>query len=126
MGKQRKILFVTGMLVLTLLGNLMYQDKRIKSKEKLFLKDSRRLEVLVEELGCLEKNKDLLNKIIIEEEYGMREEVLESPTKAGFYTGIFYIIGALTPLISYYLLLPITTAIMLSPTVMMFTLTGLQ
>jgi len=43
-------------------------------------------------------NKDLLAKIVAEEKYGLKEEKLEDPRKAGLYTGVFYIIGAIVPL----------------------------
>ncbi len=56
------------------------------------------------------KNTDLLGKIIAEEEYGLKEEALEKPGRAGLYTGLFYIIGALLPLTPYYLFLPIFLA----------------
>lgn len=58
--------------------------------------------------------KDLLGRIIAEEEYGLREEALENPVKAGLYTGSFYIIGAMVPLIPYFLSLPINLAIPIS------------
>lgn len=57
----------------------------------------------------LEK-KDLFARIIAEEEYGVREEKLENPVKSGLYTGVFYIIGAVVPLIPYFLAIPISTA----------------
>jgi len=60
------------------------------------------------------KNRELLGKIIAEEEYGLKEEALENPAKAGLYTGTFYIIGALVPLIPYFLLLPVQLPIPLS------------
>ena len=60
------------------------------------------------------ENRELLGKIIAEEEYGLKEEALENPGKAGLYTGTFYIIGALVPLIPYFLLLPIQISIPLS------------
>jgi len=59
-------------------------------------------------------NKDLLSKIIAEEEYGLREEKLESPGKAGLYTGLFYIVGAIVPLVPYYLRLQINISLPLS------------
>ena len=40
------------------------------------------------------RNRELLRKIIAEE-YGLKEEALEKPAKAGLYTGTFYIIGVL-------------------------------
>ncbi len=60
------------------------------------------------------RNRELLGKIIAEEEYGLREEVLENPAKAGLYTGTFYIIGALVPLIPYFLMIPVQLSIPLS------------
>ena len=60
------------------------------------------------------QNTELLSKMIAEEEYGLREEVLENPGKAGLYTGIFYIIGAIVPLIPYFIQLSITIALPLS------------
>ncbi len=58
--------------------------------------------------------KELLQRIIAEEEYGIREETLEKPGKAGLYTGLFYIIGALVPLTPYFLLLPVNISLPLS------------
>lgn len=60
------------------------------------------------------RSNDLLARIIAEEEYGLREEKLEDPRKAGLYTGLFYIMGAVMPLIPYYIGLPIITALPLS------------
>ena len=60
------------------------------------------------------RNKELLARIIAEEEYGLREEKLESPGKAGLYTGLFYIVGAIVPLIPYYMRLPILLSLPLS------------
>ncbi|MCD6195170.1 MAG: VIT1/CCC1 transporter family protein [Staphylothermus sp.] len=50
---------------------------------------------------------ELLSKIISVEEYGLTEERLEDPVKAGLYTGIFYILGGIIPLIPYYLRAPV-------------------
>lgn len=53
---------------------------------------------LAEKIAEEASNKrDLLGKIIVEEEYGLREEALENPIKAGLYTGTFYIVGATVP-----------------------------
>ncbi len=62
----------------------------------------------------LERNKSLLKNFAIKEEYGLKEETLENPIRAGVYTGLFYIIGSLFPLIPYFLMLPISTAILIS------------
>ena len=59
-------------------------------------------------------NKDLLAKIVAEEKYGLKEEKLEDPRKAGLYTGVFYIIGAIVPLTPYYVGLPIIISLPLS------------
>ncbi len=60
------------------------------------------------------ENKELLSKIVAEEEYGLKEEKLESPGKTGLYTGFFYIVGAIVPLIPYYLRLSINISLPLS------------
>jgi VIT1/CCC1 family predicted Fe2+/Mn2+ transporter len=49
------------------------------------------------------KNPELLSRLVSEEEYGLREESLDDPKKAGLYTGIFYILGAFVPLLPYFL-----------------------
>lgn len=60
------------------------------------------------------KDNELLGRLVAEEEYGLREEALENPRAAGIYTGVFYIIGAFIPLLPYFLMLPIFTALPLS------------
>ncbi len=60
------------------------------------------------------EKKELLQRIIAEEEYGVKEETLEKPGKAGLYTGLFYILGAAVPLTPYFLQLPLAIAIPLS------------
>lgn len=62
----------------------------------------------------VEKDKELLGRLVAEEGYGLREEALGDPKAAGIYTGLFYIIGAFFPLSPYFLMLPIFTAIPLS------------
>ena len=56
----------------------------------------------------------LLARVIAEEEYGLREEALENPLRAGAYTGMFYAVGAFVPLIPYFLGLPVVIAVILS------------
>ena len=41
------------------------------------------------------RKSNVLDKIVAEKEYGIKEEKLESPLKSGLYAGIFYAIGAL-------------------------------
>ncbi len=60
------------------------------------------------------RKRELLARIIGEEEYNVREESLESPGRAGIYTGSAYIVGAILPLIPYFLLLPIPLSLPLS------------
>jgi len=60
------------------------------------------------------KRRGMLDKIVAEEEYGIKEEKLENPIKAGLYTGVFYAIGAFIPLTPYFLMLPIKMALLLS------------
>ena len=60
------------------------------------------------------KEPKLLSKVIAEEEYNLREEMLESPIKAGIYTGLAYALGATVPLIPYFLGLAINIAIIAS------------
>lgn len=57
------------------------------------------------------RNSELLSKIVTDEEYGLKEEILENPAKAGLYTGAFYIIGALVPLTPYFLSIPVSIAL---------------
>ena len=60
------------------------------------------------------KNEKLLSRIVAEEEYGLREESLEDPSKAGLYTGFFYMVGAALPLVPYFAGLTISVALVLS------------
>ena len=60
------------------------------------------------------RNPELLGSVLAEEEYGIKEETLESPKVAGLYTGMFYILGAFIPLTPYFLGLPITYALIAS------------
>jgi VIT1/CCC1 family predicted Fe2+/Mn2+ transporter len=56
----------------------------------------------------------MLSWVIAEERHGLREEDLGSPGKAAVYSGLFNMVGALVPLIPYFLRPPISTAIALS------------
>lgn len=60
------------------------------------------------------KDSKLMSKIIAEEEYGLREEKLENPSKAGLYTGLAYFFASFFPLLPYFLGLPIFSALFLS------------
>lgn len=60
------------------------------------------------------RNQNLMARLVAEEEHGLREEALENPVKAGLYTGLFYLVGAMVPLLPYFLGLPIRIATPLS------------
>ena len=59
-------------------------------------------------------NRSLLGKVVAEEEYGLKEELIENPMKSGLYTGFFYVLGAFIPLIPYFTMLPVRYAIPIS------------
>ncbi len=65
-------------------------------------------------LDFVSKDRQTLARMYLEEEHGIHEETLASPTKAGLYTGIFYMVGAFVPLIPYALLLPTYLCIFIS------------
>ena len=59
-------------------------------------------------------DKKLLADLVISEEYGLKEEVLENPVKAGIYTGVFYLVGAFVPLLPYFLGIQVAWALPIS------------
>lgn len=69
------------------------------------------IDVVISEVSS---DKELLGKIIVAEEYGIPEEGIEDPVKSGVYTGLSYIAGAFTPLLPYFIGLPIVFALPLS------------
>ncbi len=56
----------------------------------------------------------LLSEFIAEEEYGLREESLGNPVKAGLYAGLSNLLGAFVPLLPYFFMPGIVWAIVLS------------
>jgi len=60
------------------------------------------------------RKSNVLDKIVAEKEYGIKEEKLESPLKSGLYASIFYAIEAIIPLTPYCLMLLIKIALPLS------------
>lgn len=60
------------------------------------------------------KDHGLLSKAIAEEDYGLREGVLGSPRRAGLYSGLSNISGAVIPLLPYLLGLQMSIAMPLS------------
>jgi len=57
------------------------------------------------------QKRGVLDKVVAEEEYGIREERLESPIRAGIYTGLFYVVGAFVPLTPYFAMMPVSIAL---------------
>lgn len=57
---------------------------------------------------------EVTSRIIAEEEYGLKEESIEDPTKASIYTGLSYILGAILTLTPYLAGLPTITSMPLS------------
>lgn len=72
------------------------------------------------------RKQGLLNRIIAEEEYGIREEALGNPFKTSIYAGLYRIIGTILPLTPYFFDLPIQISIPISIliTLFMLALTG--
>lgn len=60
------------------------------------------------------KDHRLLSNFIAEQEYGLREEDLGSPLKAAFYAGFSNLSSALIPLLPYFFISNIITALVLS------------
>jgi len=47
------------------------------------------------------EKRELLTRIVAEEEYGLREEALGEPLRDSLYSGMFYLLGAILPLAPY-------------------------
>ncbi len=60
------------------------------------------------------RDRRLLSKVIAEQEYGVRQENLGSPTKAALYAGLSNLIAAFIPLLPYFFVSNITTALIIS------------
>jgi predicted membrane protein (TIGR00267 family) len=60
------------------------------------------------------REKNLLTRIVAEEEYGIKEEALGNPFKSAAYAGLFRIIGTVLPLIPFFLNIPIRDSIPIS------------
>jgi VIT1/CCC1 family predicted Fe2+/Mn2+ transporter len=70
--------------------------------------------------------KDLLDRLVLEEGYGIREEKLENPLESAFYAGLFRIVGTVLPLVPYLFSIPLMIALPISVliTLAMLALTG--
>jgi len=60
------------------------------------------------------RNTRLLSNVVAEQEYGLREENLGSPTKAALYAGISNLVASLIPLVPYFLTSNIMVALIIS------------
>ena len=60
------------------------------------------------------RDKQFIDKIIAEEEYGIKEGALGDPMESALYAGSFKVIGTVLPLIPFFAGLPVSTAIPLS------------
>lgn len=66
--------------------------------------------------------KNLLTRIVAEEEYGIKEEALGNPLKSAVYAGLFRIIGTILPLTPFFLNMPIGESIPISIAITMLLL----
>jgi VIT1/CCC1 family predicted Fe2+/Mn2+ transporter len=60
------------------------------------------------------REKHLIERIIAEEEYGIKEEALGNPLESALYAGLFKVIGTILPLLPYFAGFPVSLAIPLS------------
>jgi len=60
------------------------------------------------------REKQLVEKIIAEEEYGIKVGALGNPMESALYAGLFKVIGTVLPLIPFFAGLPVSTAIPIS------------
>ncbi len=72
------------------------------------------------------REKNMLTRIIAEEEYGIKEGALGDPVESAVYAGVFKVIGTVLPLIPFFLGIPIGTSIPISIviTLLMLAVTG--
>ena len=66
--------------------------------------------------------KQMVERIIAEEEYGIKEESLGNPMENAIYAGLFKIIGTFFPLIPYFMGYPVSVSIPISIVITMFLL----
>ena len=60
------------------------------------------------------REKRMIERIIAQEEYGIREEALGNPLESALYAGCFKVIGTVLPLLPFFAGLSISQAILLS------------
>jgi len=69
---------------------------------------------IAKEIAEEAKNKNIIDRIIAEEEYGIKEESLGNPLESALYAGLFKIIGTILPLTPYFVGLPVMVSIPIS------------
>ena len=87
----------------------VYHDRAIK-----YLMKREYSEALAEDIADEAQRKNSLDKIIAEEEYGIREESLGNPLKNAVYAGVFKIFGTVFPLMPFLIGLPVMQSILIS------------
>ncbi|UCH56671.1 MAG: VIT1/CCC1 transporter family protein [Candidatus Bathyarchaeota archaeon] len=68
------------------------------------------------------RDKNMLTRIVAEEEYGIREGALGDPVESAVYAGFFKIIGTVLPLIPFFFGIPVGTSIPISIVITMLLL----
>ncbi|ABN69168.1 protein of unknown function DUF125, transmembrane [Staphylothermus marinus F1] len=89
-------------------------DKLVETLSKIISSRGYSRDTVDKILSDASRNKELLRKLVVEEKYGIKEVMIENPAKSGLITGLFYIVGAIIPLIPYFLGLPIIISLPLS------------
>jgi len=87
-----------------------------KEEELMAIMKQRGLEVDAKALSRSRDIKGTLFSLLSREQLGVSPEELKSPSSSAIYTGVFYLIGAVIPIIPYLLPLPIVVSQLLSVT----------
>jgi VIT1/CCC1 family predicted Fe2+/Mn2+ transporter len=69
---------------------------------------------------------NLMNRLVVEEEYGFKIDDIGNPFKASIYSGLFRLVGTILPLSPYFFGIPVSVSMILSVFVgiLMFIITG--
>ena len=70
------------------------------------------------------REKQLIDRIIAEEEYGIKAGALGDPMESALYAGVFKVVGTVLPLLPYFAGLPVSTAIPVSVVITLILLSG--
>jgi VIT1/CCC1 family predicted Fe2+/Mn2+ transporter len=71
-------------------------------------------ENICQDIADLAFEKHMVERIIAEEEYGIKEESLGNPMENAIYAGLFKVIGTFLPLIPYFMGYPVSVSIPIS------------